>query len=94
MDKKTRMDLFGDDVVTLDLNEPCWLYAGIATNLESGDSWRFVYRSTALKTIDPIHQRAVDYLGGALPAGDVRLVTDPGMMFGVGELTLWETPRP
>jgi len=85
------IDLFdGKQLSELDICEPRWLYAGRLTNLETGASWRFVYRSTIVKTSSPIHQRTLAWLDGAAPIGDVQLSADPEMMYGTGELTLWE----
>jgi hypothetical protein len=85
------IDLFdGKQVSELDICEPCWLYAGRLTDLETGASWRFVYRSTIIKTSSRIHQRTLAWLDSATPIGDVQLAADPEMMYGTGELTLWE----
>ncbi|CAN5578460.1 hypothetical protein BH09ACT8_BH09ACT8_27110 [soil metagenome] len=82
--------LEGKHVSELEISEPGWLFAGRLTDLDTGTTWRFVYRSTVLKTSSPKHQRMLDWLDGAAPVGDVQLATDPDMVFGAGEMTLWE----
>jgi hypothetical protein len=85
------IDLFdGKHLAELEINEPSWLLAGRLTDLDTGASWRFVYRSTILKTSSPKHQRMRAWLGDAAPFGAVQIAADPDMMFGTGELTLWE----
>jgi hypothetical protein len=73
----------------LDICEPCWLYAGQLTDLGGGDSWRFVYRSPAIKPTGPLYRRILTYLGGAVQTA-AETVEDPEMVFGSAELSLNE----
>ena len=82
--------LGGKHLSELEINEPSWLLAGRLTDLDTGASWRFAYRSTALKTASPPHQRLLEWLDGAAPVGNAEMKSDPQMMFGTAELTLWE----
>jgi hypothetical protein len=82
------IDLFTDHALTLDIAEPCWLYAGRVTELDNGGkSWRFVYRTT-LDLPTTMYQPLLDLLDGATVI-DSKIVVDPNMMFGTGELSLW-----
>ena len=85
------VELLGGAVTELEILDPGWLFAGRATNLDDGKSWRYVYRSTALKTSSPKHLQMLEWLGDADPIGSAKIATDPAMMFGTGELTLWES---
>jgi len=82
--------LDGQHLAELEINEPGWVLAGRITDVETGESWRYVYRSTALKTSSLKHKRMTDWLDGAAPIGSAQVAADPAMMFGTGELTLWE----
>jgi hypothetical protein len=82
-------DLWDGNAVTVDIAEPCWLYAGRITELDSGDSWRFVYRSTGLRAADPMYQRLLNYLGGAVQI-DAKTAVDPEMVLGHAELAFYE----
>lgn len=76
----------------LDIAEPGWLYTGRITEFgEDGKSWRFVYRTT-LGLTPTMYQRLRDLLDGAAVIGS-EIVADPDMMFGTGELSLWELAR-
>ena len=84
-------DIWNGHAATLDICEPCWLYAGRLTSLDGDqDSWRFTYCSPILRPGDPLYQRMLDFLNGALPIGEPEIVTDPEMMFGQAVLTLFE----
>ncbi|ORB80467.1 hypothetical protein BST46_08645 [Mycobacterium timonense] len=73
----------------MDIAEPCWLYMGRITELDDrGKSWRFVYRTT-LNLPRTTYQRLLDLLDGATVI-DSKIVVDPNMMFGTGELSHWE----
>ncbi|OCB36991.1 hypothetical protein A5675_17340 [Mycobacterium malmoense] len=83
------VNLLNGNSVTLDMAEPCWLYTGRITELDDqGTSWRFVYRTT-LELPRTTHQQLRDLLDGARVI-DSKIVVDPHMMFGTGELSLWE----
>ncbi len=81
-------DGFEDISLTLDLCEPCWVYAGRITRMDTGLSWRFVYRTT-LDLPKTMYQQLLDLLNGSIVI-DSKIVVDPDMMFGTGELSLWE----
>lgn len=84
------MDLFdGKHLTEVEIDEPGWVLAGRLTHLDTGESWRFVYR-TKLPVPEPVSVRVREWLDGAAPVGEVQIATDPAMMFGTGELTLWE----
>jgi hypothetical protein len=86
------IDILDGNAVTLDICEPCWLYAGRITELEGeGLSWPFVYRSTWLRASDAMCQRMLDHIGGAIQIGS-QVLPDPEMVWGQGELALYE-PR-
>lgn len=85
----TMLDVFDGTLSELEICEPGWAYAGRLTD-NTGQSWRFVYRSTAVKTNSQLHQRVLAWLDGAEPVGDVGIYDDSEMMYGTGELTLWE----
>lgn len=77
---------------TADIAEPGWLYVGRVTELDDeGNSWRFVYRTT-LELPTGMYRELLDLLDGATVI-DSKLVVDPRMMFGTGELSLWEFAR-
>lgn len=85
------IDLFdGKHLSEMEISATGWLHAGRLTDLDTGESWRFVYRSTILDTASPEHRQAMEWLDGAESIGEVRLADDPDMMFGTGEMTLWE----
>ncbi|WP_373142130.1 hypothetical protein [Mycobacterium marinum] len=73
----------------MDIAQPSWLYAGRVTELDTGASWRFVYRSPLLKGADPLYRRLLDYLDGAVQIYAKR-VADSDMMFGQAELSIHE----
>lgn len=83
-------DLWNGHACALDIHEPCWLRAGRMTNIDTGQSWRFTYRSAGLRSGDPMYDRMIDWLDGALPLGEPETVIDPDMMFGQAELTEYE----
>lgn len=86
------VDLVDGRAIMLDIAEPCWLYTGRITELDDqGKSWRFVYRTT-LELPKTTYQRLLDLLDGANVI-DSKIVADPNMMFGTGELSLWELAR-
>ena len=87
---ETLIDLIDGKLSELDIFEPCWLHAGRLTDTETGASWRYVYRSAALRTDDDMFQPVLTWLNGAAPIGDAQIATDPEMMFGAAELTLWD----
>lgn len=75
--------------LTMDIAEPCWLYAGLITELDGqGRSWRFVYRTTT-NLPKTMYQRLLGLLDGATVI-DSKIEADSDMMFGTGELSLWE----
>jgi hypothetical protein len=84
------IDLLYGDALVMDIAEPCWLYAGRLTELDSGLSWSFVYRSLALKETDPMYAPALPLTAGELI--DSKTVADPHMMFGSAELALYTAP--
>jgi len=83
-------DLSDGYASTLDICEPCWFYAGIRTHLDTGESHRFTYLSTGVRPGDPLYQRMLVYLDGALPIGEPQTITDPDMIFGSAELRHYE----
>lgn len=83
-------DLWDGYATALDVYEPCWLYAGRLTNLDTGESQRFTYLSTSVKPQDGTFERMTDYLGGALPLGEPQTIPDAEMMFGSAEFTVYE----
>lgn len=85
-------DLWDGHATTLDVNEPCWRYAGRITELDGGgQSWRFSYRSVARREHDAEYQRMRDFIGGAEQIGEPETVKDEMMMmFGEAALTLYE----
>jgi len=88
----TKVDLWNEHAAVLDICEPCCLYAGRLTALDGGESWRFVYRSPAIKSTDPLYVRILDYSGGAVQT-TAGVVEDPEFMFGSAELSLYEPSR-
>lgn len=85
------IDLFdGKHLSELEICEAGFLYAGRLTDLDSGSSWRFVYRSPHLRPNGSLHRQTLEWLDGAVPVGDAQTATDPDMLRGAGELTLWE----
>ncbi|MGD1281336.1 hypothetical protein ACKUUI_05965 [Mycobacterium seoulense] len=77
---------------TMDIAEPSWLYTGRITEPDDqGRSRRFVYRTTLDLPIT-MYQRLLDLLDGATVI-DSQILIDPDMMFGTGELSLWELAR-
>jgi hypothetical protein len=86
----TAVDLFNGKLSELDICNPCWFYAGRLTDPDTGASWRYIYRSTAAKTCSRMFQPVLAWLADASPIGDAQITADPNMMFGTGELTLWE----
>jgi hypothetical protein len=78
--------------VELDVAEPCWLYAGQITERATGARVMFTYRSAALRTDgSSLRSRALlDFTEGLVPGDTVRVVPDAMMMFGTGELAIWE----
>jgi len=70
----------------MDIAEPCWLYVGRITDLDdTGQSWRFAYRSVLLRDDDPMCRRA------AIDSAEVintETVDDPRMMFGQAVLAI------
>lgn len=84
------IDLFEGKLTELDICDPCWLYAGKLTDAETGESWRYVYRSTLLRTDSEKFQPVLSWLDGAAPIGNGEIVADADMVFGTAELTLWE----
>lgn len=77
--------------VELDIAEPCWLYAGQITERATGTRLAFAYRSTALRTDggSPRSKALLHFTEGLSPGDVSRVVPDPMMMFGTGELTIW-----
>lgn len=84
------VDLFDGKLAELDICNPCWFYAGRLTDPDTCTSWRYVYRSAAAKTDSRLFRPVLTWLDGAAPIGDAQIAHDPDMMFGTGELTLWE----
>lgn len=84
------LDLWNGNACSLDIDEPCWLLAGRMTDIDTGRSHRFTYRSPILRSGDPMFERMLAWLDGALPLGEPETVTDPGMMFGSALLALYE----
>jgi hypothetical protein len=76
----------GIGLLTMDIAEPCWLYAGRITD-DSGTSWRFTYHSCLLRASDQMYQRMLDYQDGAVQI-NTETVIDPNMMFGQAELSI------
>jgi hypothetical protein len=83
-------DFWNGHACTLDICEPCWLRAGRMTNIETGQSWRFTYSSPGLRSGDPMYERMIEWLDGALPISEPETTADPEMMDGRGELRLYE----
>lgn len=90
MTTKALTALLGGYVSEIEISEPRWLYAGRITKLDTGESWRFAYRSSILRTDSQMHQSLMSWLDGAAPIGNVQPHDDSEMMYGTGELTLWE----
>uniref|UniRef100_A0AB39U2H6 Minor tail protein n=5 Tax=unclassified Caudoviricetes TaxID=2788787 RepID=A0AB39U2H6_9CAUD len=84
------IDLVDGQLSELEISKPGFIYAGRLTNMETGASWRFVYRSTIVKTTSRIGKRMLAWLDGAAPIGQAQIAADPDMMYGTAELTLWE----
>lgn len=87
---KAMVDLFDGKLSELEICDPTWLYAGRLTDAETGESWRYVYRSTLLRTDSEKFRPVLEWLDGATPIGNAHVAADPDLMYGTGELTLWE----
>lgn len=85
------IDLLDGRSVTMDICESCFLYAGRVTDLDTGQSWRWVYRSAVVQEHHPLYQQIFDYLDGAAQIGVGAVVDDDDMVFGEAELSLYET---
>lgn len=83
-------DLWDGYATTLDVYDPCWLYAGRLTDLDTGESQRFTYLAAGVRTQSKWYQQMLDYVGGALPIGESRIIIDPEMMHGQAKYTLHE----
>ena len=82
-------DLWEGHLTMLEICEPRWLYAGQMTDADDGRSWKYVYRSLALRETDEMYRPALDYLGDAVLT-KAETIEDDGMMFGAAELSVWE----
>lgn len=83
--------LRGNDAMTTEIAEPCWLYAWRTTELEGGLSWLSVYRSVLLDDDSTMYRPALDLIAGAELITN-ETVFDPEMTFGQAELALYEMP--
>ncbi|MCV7217152.1 hypothetical protein H7J51_17925 [Mycobacterium crocinum] len=84
------IDLLDGEISELEICEPGWLYAGRLTDIETGESWRFVYRSTIVTRGKSFYDRMMAWRGDAEPIGDAQIITDSEMMYGTAELMLFE----
>ncbi|WP_322859545.1 hypothetical protein U8D42_17275 [Mycobacterium europaeum] len=86
------IDLLDGRSLTMDICEPCFLYTGRITDLDTGQSWQWVYRSAGVQEHQPLYQQILDYLNGAVQI-EARTLADLDMIFGEAELSIYE-PHP
>lgn len=77
---------------TIEVIEPCWIYASRITNLDTGLSWLAVYRSPELRDTDDEYRAVLELIGDAEPL-EFSVIPDDRMMFGRGELSIYSMPE-
>lgn len=77
---------------TVEVIEPCWIYASRITDLSCGLSWLAVYRSPELRDTDDEYRAVVELIGDAEPLKS-EVVEDESMFFGRAELSVYSMPE-
>lgn len=73
---------------TIEVAEPAYLWAWTTTDLDSGRSWRSVYRSVLVEDDDALYRPVRELIGDAEPLKS-EVLPDESMMFGEAELSVY-----
>lgn len=92
------IDVLGDQgfkniLVATEIEHPGFALAGTITATDSGESWRFVYKSPLVKSEKSLGRLVADFVGDVPMIGEPQTIEDKSMMYGKGELALYEVIR-